>query len=67
MKVGPQNKDISDNWPEWFEGLSNNMTAYASSCNGELTQAEKRTALFPQDNLTDRLHARDQLCYAEDR
>ena len=59
-KVGPQNKDISDNWPEWFEGLSNDMTAYASSCNGELIQAERVTALFPQATLAERLHARDQ-------
>lgn len=60
VKAVPQNKDISDNWPEWFEGLNNNMTAYASACNGELTQAEKVTALFPQPNLVDRLHAREQ-------
>jgi DNA-binding beta-propeller fold protein YncE len=31
VKVCPQNKDISDNWPEWFEGLNNDMTAYASA------------------------------------
>src|SRR5262249_48203971 len=24
-KAVPQNKDLSDNWPQWFEGLSNNM------------------------------------------
>ncbi len=59
VKVCPQNKDISDNWPEWFEGLNNDMTAYASACNGELVQAERKTALFPQDNLVDRLQARD--------
>jgi DNA-binding beta-propeller fold protein YncE len=59
VKGVPQNKDLSDNWPEWFEGLNNNMTAYASACNGELIQAEKPTTLFPQANLTDRLAARD--------
>jgi DNA-binding beta-propeller fold protein YncE len=58
-KVCPQNKDISDNWPEWFEGLSSDMNSYASSCNGELNVAERRTALFPQAALTDRLQARD--------
>ena len=60
VKLCPQNKDISDNWPEWYEGLTNNMSGYASSCNGELTQAERKTVLFPQDDLTARLHARDQ-------
>ena len=60
VKVCPQNKDVSDNWPEWFEGLSNDMTSYASSCNGELIQAERRTALFPQADLEDRLRARDE-------
>ena len=59
-KVCPQNKDISDNWPEWFEGLTNNMTGYASSCNGELIVAERRTALFPQATLEERLRARDE-------
>lgn len=59
-KVSPQNKDISDNWPEWFEGLMSNMTAYASSCNGELIVAERPTALFPQLQLADRLKARDE-------
>lgn len=59
VKAVPQNKDLSDNWPEWFEGLNNNMTAYASACNGELIQAEKVTTLFPQAGLTDRLAARD--------
>jgi DNA-binding beta-propeller fold protein YncE len=59
-KVCPQNKDISDNWPEWFEGLSNAMPSYASSCNGELVVAERRTALFPQADLEDRLSARDE-------
>jgi len=60
VKVCPQNKDISDNWPEWFEGLNNDMLAYASACNGELVQAERRTALFPHLDLVDRLLARDQ-------
>lgn len=59
VKNCPQNKDVSDNWPEWYEGLNNDMTAYASACNGELCIAERRTALFPQDKLEDRLHARD--------
>ncbi|HET9623915.1 MAG TPA: YncE family protein [Kofleriaceae bacterium] len=59
VKAVPQNKDLSDNWPEWFEGLNNNMTAYASACNGELIQAEKPTTLFPQANLLDRLAARE--------
>jgi len=58
-KVCPQNKDISDNWPEWYEGLNNDMTAYASACNGELNVAERRTALFPQATEVERLHARD--------
>jgi DNA-binding beta-propeller fold protein YncE len=58
-KVCPQNKDISDNWPEWFEGLSSDMNAYASSCNGELVVAERPTALFPQAALVDRQRARD--------
>ena len=60
VKVCPQNKDISDNWPEWFEGLNNDMTAYASACNGELNVAERRTALFPQADEVSRLHARDE-------
>ena len=59
-KVCPQNKDISDNWPEWYEGLSSDMNSYASSCNGELVVAERRTALFPQAALADRLRARDE-------
>jgi DNA-binding beta-propeller fold protein YncE len=58
-KISPQNKDISDNWPEWFEGLSTTMNSYSSSCNGELVVAERRTALFPQASLEDRLRARD--------
>lgn len=60
VKVCPQNKDLSDNWPQWFEGLNNDMTAYASACNGELIVADRRTALFPQQLLTDRLKARDE-------
>ena len=59
-KVSPQNKDTSDNWPEWFEGLSTNMNAYASSCNGELVGAENRSVLFPQAALADRLRARNE-------
>src|SRR5207245_5374816 len=38
----------------------NDMLAYASACNGELVQAERRTALFPHLDLVDRLLARDQ-------
>jgi DNA-binding beta-propeller fold protein YncE len=59
VKAVPQNKDLSDNWPQWFEGLNNDMTAYASACNGELIQAERVTALFRQASLEDRLRARD--------
>lgn len=59
VKNCPQNKDVSDNWPEWYEGLNNNMNAYASACNGELCIADRKTALFPQDDLTARLQARD--------
>src|SRR6185503_4714374 len=59
VKAVPPNKDLSDNWPEWFEGLNNNMTAYASACNGELLQAERVTTRFPQAALTDRFAARD--------
>ena len=58
-KATPQNKDVSDNWPQWFEGLSNDMVGYASSCNGELIGAERKTALFPQETLEERLLARD--------
>ena len=58
-KISPQNKDTSDNWPEWFEGLSSDMNSYASSCNGELVGAENRSVLFPQALLEDRLRARD--------
>lgn len=60
VKVCPQNKDISDNWPEWFEGLNNDMLAYASACNGELVVAENRTALFPQATEEERFRARDE-------
>jgi DNA-binding beta-propeller fold protein YncE len=59
-KISPQNKDISDNWPEWFEGLSSDMNSYASSCNGELVGAENRSVLFPQAALADRLRARNE-------
>jgi len=59
-KISPQNKDTSDNWPEWFEGLSSDMNSYLSSCNGELTGAERPTALFPQPALADRLRAREE-------
>ncbi len=59
-KISPQNKDTSDNWPEWFEGLSSDMNSYASSCNGELVQAENPTVVFPQARLEDRLRARDE-------
>ncbi len=58
-KVAPQNKDLSDNWPEWFEGLSSDMNSYASSCNGELVGAERASVLFPQAMLEDRLRARE--------
>jgi DNA-binding beta-propeller fold protein YncE len=59
-KISPQNKDTSDNWPEWFEGLSSDMNSYASSCNGELVNAERVTAVFPQPLLADRLKARNE-------
>jgi cytochrome c553 len=64
-KAVPQNKDLSDNWPQWFEGLTNNMIGYASTCNGELNLAERRTALFPQAALEDRLRARDAFVLAK--
>src|SRR3954447_474501 len=64
-KAVPQNKDISDNWPEWFEGLSTDMNSYASSCNGELVVAERRTTVFPQAALADRLRARDAFVRAK--
>lgn len=60
VKNCPQNKDTSDNWPEWYEGLNNGMMSYASACNGELTIAERKTTLFPQDDEFTRYQARDQ-------
>jgi DNA-binding beta-propeller fold protein YncE len=59
VKVSPQNKDISDNWPEWYEGLNNDLLAYASACNGEIVAAEKPNALFPQAAEADRFRARE--------
>ncbi|HMG32962.1 MAG TPA: beta-propeller fold lactonase family protein [Blastocatellia bacterium] len=60
VKVCPQNKDISDNWPEWYEGLNNDFMAYASACNGEVLLGERTpTPLFPQANQADRFHARE--------
>jgi DNA-binding beta-propeller fold protein YncE/mono/diheme cytochrome c family protein len=60
VKVCPQNKDISDNWPEWYEGLNNDFMAYASACNGEVLLGEREpTPLFPQPNAVDRFHARE--------
>ncbi|MCA1592159.1 MAG: DUF4214 domain-containing protein [Acidobacteria bacterium] len=59
-KVCPQNKDISDNWPEWYEGLNNDFMAYASACNGEVLLGERTpTPLFPQADPIDRFHARE--------
>ena len=46
-KISPQNKDISDNWPEWYEGLSSTMNSYSSSCNGELVVAERQDRAVP--------------------
>ncbi|HEX8068599.1 MAG TPA: YncE family protein [Pyrinomonadaceae bacterium] len=60
VKVCPQNKDISDNWPEWYEGLNNDFMAYASACNGEVLLGERTpTPLFPQPDAVDRFHARE--------
>ncbi|HEX8117980.1 MAG TPA: beta-propeller fold lactonase family protein, partial [Pyrinomonadaceae bacterium] len=60
-KVCPQNKDISDNWPEWYEGLNNDFMAYASACNGEVLLGERNpTPLFPQANAVDRFKAREE-------
>ena len=60
VKVCPQNKDISDNWPEWYEGLNNDFMAYASACNGEVLGSERNpTVLFPQAEQSDRFHARE--------
>jgi DNA-binding beta-propeller fold protein YncE len=61
VKVCPQNKDISDNWPEWYEGLNNDFMAYASACNGELLGGERAPmAIFPEQNQVDRMKAREQ-------
>ncbi|HEX8560255.1 MAG TPA: DUF4214 domain-containing protein [Pyrinomonadaceae bacterium] len=61
VKVCPQNKDISDNWPEWYEGLNNDMMAYASACNGEVLLGEREpTPLFPQPRDVDRFKAREE-------
>ncbi len=61
VKVCPQNKDISDNWPEWYEGLNNDFMAYASACNGEVLAADRfPSPLFPQAREEDRLHAREE-------
>jgi DNA-binding beta-propeller fold protein YncE len=61
VKVCPQNKDISDNWPEWYEGLNNDLMAYASACNGEVVGAERApTPLFPQQTEEERMKAREQ-------
>ncbi|HEV7904625.1 MAG TPA: DUF4214 domain-containing protein [Pyrinomonadaceae bacterium] len=60
VKVCPQNKDISDNWPEWYEGLNNDLMAYASACNGEVLLGERDpTPLFPQADAEARFHARE--------
>jgi len=60
VKVCPQNKDISDNWPEWYEGLNNDFMAYASACNGEVLGGERDPiALFPQADQKERFIARD--------
>jgi DNA-binding beta-propeller fold protein YncE len=61
VKVCPQNKDISDNWPEWYEGLNNDFLAYASACNGEVLGGERAPiALFPQPDQKDRFLAREE-------
>jgi len=61
VKVCPQNKDISDNWPEWYEGLNNDFMAYASACNGEVLGGERSPiAIFPQTDQKDRFVAREQ-------
>ncbi len=60
VKVCPQNKDISDNWPEWYEGLNNDFMAYASACNGEVLGGERApNVLFPQADQAERMHARE--------
>lgn len=61
VKVCPQNKDISDNWPEWYEGLNNDFMAYASACNGEVLLGERApTPLFPQADQVERMKAREE-------
>jgi len=66
VKVCPQNKDISDNWPEWYEGLNNDFMAYASACNGEVLLGERApTALFPQTDQVERMEARDEYVLAK--
>ena len=61
VKVCPQNKDISDNWPEWYEGLNNDFMAYASACNGEVLLGERApTPLFPQADPVERMQAREE-------
>jgi DNA-binding beta-propeller fold protein YncE/mono/diheme cytochrome c family protein len=61
VKVCPQNKDISDNWPEWYEGLNNDFMAYASACNGEVLGGERTPiAIFPQADQKERFEAREQ-------
>jgi DNA-binding beta-propeller fold protein YncE len=66
VKVCPQNKDISDNWPEWYEGLNNDFMAYASACNGEVLLGERGpTPLFPQANQLDRFKAREKYVLAK--
>ena len=68
VKVCPQNKDISDNWPEWYEGLNNDFLAYASACNGEVLGGERDPiALFPQPDQKDRFHGPRRVCPAKDR
>ena len=60
VKTCPQNKDISDNWPEWYEGLNNDFMAYASACNGEVLLGERNpTPLFPQADQVERFKARE--------
>src|SRR4030095_16737921 len=66
VKVCPQNKDISDNWPEWYEGLNNDFMAYASACNGEVLGGERDPiALFPQTDQKERFIARDNYTLAK--
>ena len=66
VKVCPQNKDISDNWPEWYEGLNNDFMAYASACNGEVLGGERTPiAIFPQPDQKDRFEAREEFVMAK--